>query len=70
MNIFVVFLQLLSVYGENSPIAGFFKKNPAGGIHHICIEVRQNMENIHNFNVMTLQCSIEFVRRGHSSLKI
>eukprot|EP00794_Sanderia_malayensis_P010105 gene10105-11139_t len=32
-------IELLSVLGEQSPISGFFKKNPAGGIHHICIEV-------------------------------
>eukprot|EP01063_Lacrimia_lanifica_P017686 TRINITY_DN24712_c0_g1_i1.p1 TRINITY_DN24712_c0_g1~~TRINITY_DN24712_c0_g1_i1.p1 ORF type:complete len:157 (+),score=81.24 TRINITY_DN24712_c0_g1_i1:60-530(+) len=32
-------LELLHPLGENSPIAGFFKKNPLGGIHHICIEV-------------------------------
>jgi methylmalonyl-CoA/ethylmalonyl-CoA epimerase len=25
--------------GDKSPIAGFLKKNPRGGIHHICIEV-------------------------------
>merc|ERR1711941_84570 len=32
-------IELLHPYGENSPIAGFLKKNPMGGIHHICIEV-------------------------------
>jgi len=33
--------QLLYPLGENSPIAGFLKKKADGGIHHICIEVRQ-----------------------------
>ncbi len=33
--------QLLHPLGENSPIAGFLKKKADGGIHHICIEVRQ-----------------------------
>ncbi|XP_019858427.1 PREDICTED: methylmalonyl-CoA epimerase, mitochondrial-like [Amphimedon queenslandica] len=30
---------LLHPLGENSPIEGFLKRNPAGGIHHICLEV-------------------------------
>jgi methylmalonyl-CoA/ethylmalonyl-CoA epimerase len=25
--------------GENSPIAKFLEKNPAGGVHHLCYEV-------------------------------
>ena len=32
-------IELLHPFGENSPIAGFLKKNPMGGMHHICIEV-------------------------------
>ena len=32
-------IELLYPLGENSPIAGFLKKNKDGGIHHICIEV-------------------------------
>eukprot|EP00161_Ancyromonas_sigmoides_P006061 TRINITY_DN16905_c0_g1_i1.p2 TRINITY_DN16905_c0_g1~~TRINITY_DN16905_c0_g1_i1.p2 ORF type:complete len:170 (-),score=93.25 TRINITY_DN16905_c0_g1_i1:41-502(-) len=32
-------LELLHPLGANSPIAGFLKKNPAGGIHHVCLEV-------------------------------
>eukprot|EP01061_Rhynchopus_euleeides_P044293 TRINITY_DN7757_c0_g1_i1.p3 TRINITY_DN7757_c0_g1~~TRINITY_DN7757_c0_g1_i1.p3 ORF type:complete len:183 (+),score=64.27 TRINITY_DN7757_c0_g1_i1:861-1409(+) len=32
-------LELLHPLGESSPIAGFFKKNPLGGMHHICLEV-------------------------------
>ena len=32
-------VELLYPLGENSPIAGFLEKNPAGGIHHICYEV-------------------------------
>ncbi len=32
-------IELLYPLGENSPIAGFLAKNPAGGIHHICYEV-------------------------------
>ncbi len=32
-------IELLATLGDNSPIAGFLEKNPAGGIHHICYEV-------------------------------
>jgi len=32
-------IELLEPLGENSPIASFLAKNPAGGIHHICYEV-------------------------------
>ena len=32
-------VELLEPLGENSPIAAFLEKSPAGGIHHICYEV-------------------------------
>ena len=32
-------IELLQPLGENSPIAGFLKKNPNGGMHHVCYEV-------------------------------
>ena len=32
-------IELLGILGENSPIAGFLERNPAGGIHHLCYEV-------------------------------
>ena len=32
-------IELIEPYDESSPIAGFLKKNPAGGQHHICFEV-------------------------------
>ncbi|CAK0776411.1 Ethylmalonyl-CoA/methylmalonyl-CoA epimerase [Azospirillaceae bacterium] len=32
-------IELLHPLSESSPIAGFLKKNPEGGIHHICYEV-------------------------------
>jgi len=50
-------IELLSVLGENSPIAGFFKKNPNGGIHHMCIEVddvRKAMESMKENNIRVL----------------
>jgi methylmalonyl-CoA/ethylmalonyl-CoA epimerase len=32
-------IELLEPLGENSPIARFLDKNPAGGMHHVCYEV-------------------------------
>lgn len=32
-------IELITPLGENSPIEGFLKRNPMGGIHHICYEV-------------------------------
>ena len=32
-------IELLHPLGLNSPIQGFLDKNPAGGMHHVCIEV-------------------------------
>ncbi len=33
-------LELLAPLGENSPISGYLAKNPAGGLHHLCFEVK------------------------------
>ena len=32
-------IELLAPLGEDSPIARFLEKNPAGGMHHLCYEV-------------------------------
>lgn len=32
-------IELLHPLGDNSPIAGFLERNPAGGLHHLCYEV-------------------------------
>jgi methylmalonyl-CoA/ethylmalonyl-CoA epimerase len=32
-------IELLEPLNETSPIMGFLKKNPNGGVHHICYEV-------------------------------
>jgi methylmalonyl-CoA/ethylmalonyl-CoA epimerase len=32
-------IELLEPLGEDSPLAGFIKRSPAGGIHHVCYEV-------------------------------
>ena len=32
-------IELLEPLGEQSPIAGFLKRSPLGGIHHLCYEV-------------------------------
>ena len=32
-------IELLHPLGDNSPIAGFLERNPAGGLHHRCYQV-------------------------------
>jgi methylmalonyl-CoA/ethylmalonyl-CoA epimerase len=32
-------IELMHPLGEASPVANFLRRNPAGGIHHICMEV-------------------------------
>ena len=32
-------IEFLEPLGDNSPIAAFLEKNPAGGMHHLCYEV-------------------------------
>ncbi|HVA12401.1 MAG TPA: methylmalonyl-CoA epimerase [Stellaceae bacterium] len=32
-------IELLAPLGENSPVAAFLARNPAGGMHHLCYEV-------------------------------
>jgi methylmalonyl-CoA/ethylmalonyl-CoA epimerase len=33
-------IELLHPLGDGSPIAAFLQKNPSGGMHHICYEVK------------------------------
>lgn len=33
-------IELLQALGDDSPIAGFMARHPAGGLHHICYEVQ------------------------------
>ena len=33
-------IELLHPLGENSPIKSFLEKNPSGGVHHLCFEVK------------------------------
>ena len=32
-------VELIEPYDDASPVAGFLRKNPAGGQHHLCFEV-------------------------------
>jgi methylmalonyl-CoA/ethylmalonyl-CoA epimerase len=33
-------IELIAPLGEDSPIAAFLAKNPGGGMHHVCYEVK------------------------------
>ncbi|NWG54521.1 MAG: methylmalonyl-CoA epimerase [Hydrogenophilaceae bacterium] len=37
-------IELIEPLGENSPIAKFLEKNPNGGQHHVCFEVKNIYE--------------------------
>ncbi len=39
-------IELLEPLGKKSPIKKFLKKNPKGGIHHICYEVDDIKETV------------------------
>lgn len=39
-------IELLEPFGEESPIKNFLNKNPKGGIHHICYEVKNIKDTI------------------------
>ena len=43
-------IELLEELGEDSPIGNFVKKNPKGGMHHICIEVEDINAAINKLN--------------------
>lgn len=38
-------IELLQMFGRNSPVAGFMAKHPGGGVHHICYEVKDLAES-------------------------
>ena len=45
-------IELLHPLGADSPIRKFLEKNPAGGIHHICLEVddvRESMAHVSSY---------------------
>lgn len=41
-------IELVTPIGSNGPLSKFLKKNPNGGIHHICYEVENINESIKN----------------------
>ena len=50
-------IELLHPLGEKSPIAGFLKGKPDGGMHHICMEVddiHAAVKSVREANVRTL----------------
>ena len=39
-------IELITPFGNDSPLINFLQKNPNGGIHHICYEVEDIHESI------------------------
>ena len=57
-------IELLHPLGSSSPIAGFLKKNAAGGIHHVCIEVDDIEEAVKQLKAKNVRCLSESPRIG------
>ena len=41
-------IELLHPLGENSPISNYLERNPGGGMHHLCYEVKDIKEAINS----------------------
>lgn len=39
-------IELLEPLGKDSPISNFLKKNPTGGVHHLCYEVSNIVDSV------------------------
>ena len=39
-------IELIEPLGKNSPINNFLIKNPSGGVHHLCYEVKNIKESV------------------------
>ena len=57
-------IELITPLGKKSPIKGFLERNPNGGIHHICYEVR----NINESRIKLLESGAKLA--GSGELKI
>merc|ERR1712226_68371 len=57
-------IELLHPFGDNSPIAGFLKKNSAGGMHHICIEVDDIEATVRTLKENGVRCLAESTKIG------
>ena len=52
-------IELLHPLGEASPIARFLERNPAGGVHHVCLEVPDIQASPVQPRCSAVQCSVE-----------
>ena len=57
-------IELLYPFGDKSPIAGFLKKNPNGGMHHICIEVDDIEKAVESVKADGVRCLTEKPKIG------
>ena len=57
-------IELITPLGHDSPINNFLKKNPNGGIHHICYGV----ENIHKSQRILVKAGAKLVGDGKPKL--
>ena len=57
-------IELITPLGHDSPINNFLKKNPNGGIHHICYGV----ENIHKSQRILVKAGAKLIGDGKPKL--
>uniref|UniRef100_A0A2K6CUA9 Methylmalonyl-CoA epimerase, mitochondrial n=1 Tax=Macaca nemestrina TaxID=9545 RepID=A0A2K6CUA9_MACNE len=63
-------MELLHPLGCDSPIAGFLQKNKAGGMHHICIEMGNNILMVDNINAAVMDLTKKKIRSLREEVKI
>ncbi|XP_074654933.1 methylmalonyl-CoA epimerase, mitochondrial-like [Tubulanus polymorphus] len=56
--------ELLHPLGEKSPIEGFLKKNKSGGMHHVCIEVKNIEEAMKDLKKLGVRLLSETTKIG------
>ena len=57
-------IELITPLGKDSPIRGFLKRNPNGGIHHICYEV----SNINESRIKLLESGAKLAGPGEPKI--
>lgn len=57
-------IELLEPLGDRSPIAGFLRQRPSGGIHHVCLEVADLEAALKRVRDAGVRCLSESPRIG------
>jgi methylmalonyl-CoA/ethylmalonyl-CoA epimerase len=55
-------LELITPLGDNSPIKRYLQKNPRGGLHHLCFDVKDIEESANNLK----NTQVRILKEPHS----